>query len=307
MKLEWARLATQPRVPEPDNEIVLEGSAACRVLLLHGLTGTPTEFAYIAHFLHRRAGLSVECRRLANHGQPITVLAETRWEELLQSARGHLRRASERARHDRVPLVIGGLSFGAVLSLILAAESPREVGGVVGLSPTLFYDGWSVPWTQRLISVADYLPINRYFYLREQPPYGVKDEALRAKIAASYANARLGDHRDADKLGYSHFPLRLFCEMRHLIALCVRELPQVHAPLLLVQAEHDEVTSPRNSHFILRRVASERKQLVMLANSYHVITADLERAQVASSMAQFCLSLAGPARERKAPRAAGAG
>ena len=303
MRLEWARLRMQPRIPEPDNEIVLEGSAPCRVLLLHGLTGTPTEFAYIAHFLHRRGGLSVECRRLVNHGQPITVLAGTRWEELLQSARGHLRRASERARADGAVLVVGGLSIGAVLSLLLAAESPDEVDGVLGLSPTLFYDGWNVPWTQRLIGLADYLPISRYLYLREQPPYGLKDEVLRKKIAASYGSARLGDDRDAAELGYSHFPLRLFCEMRHLIALCIRRLPEVRAPLLLLQAEQDEATSPRNSNFILERVASQRKDVVMLANSYHVITADLDRARVASCMTDFCLSLAAPVDARVPARA----
>ena len=49
MKLEWAWLGSQTRVSEPNNEIVLQGPAGCRVLLLHGLTGTPTEFAYVAH------------------------------------------------------------------------------------------------------------------------------------------------------------------------------------------------------------------------------------------------------------------
>ena len=300
MKLEWARLRGQRRIPEPDNEIFLEGPSACRVLLLHGLTGTPTEFGYIAHFLHRRGGLSVECRRLANHGQPIGVLAETRWEELLDSARAHLWAASARARREGVPLVVGGLSFGAVLSLILAAESPDKVAGVVGLSPTLFYDGWNVPWAQRFIRLADYIPINRFFYLREQSPYGLNDEVLRRKVAASYERARLGDDRDAAELGYAHFPLRLFCEMRHLIALCIRELPRVHAPLLLLQAEHDDATSPRNSHFILERVGSQRRELVMLKNSYHVITADLDRALVASSITDFCLSLAAPSEARAA-------
>src|SRR5260221_4978487 len=100
MKLEYAWLKNQPRIAEPNNEIVLEGSAGCRVLLLHGLTGTPTEFAYIAHYMRNRGGLSVECRRLVNHGQPLGVLARTDWEELLESAREHFRAAHERARRD---------------------------------------------------------------------------------------------------------------------------------------------------------------------------------------------------------------
>jgi len=291
MKLEWARLGAQTRVAEPDNEIVLEGPAGCRVLLLHGLTGTPTEFAYVAHYMRHRGRLSVECRRLVNHGQPLGVLASTDWEELLESAREHFVAAHERARRDGALLVVGGLSLGAVLSLILAAENPTAVKGVMALSPTLFYDGWNVPWTHRLIALADYLPVKHFLYLREQPPYGIKDEVLRKKIAAAYESADLGNHADSAGLGYAHFPLRLFCEMRHLIALCRRSLQQVHAPLLLLQAEEDDATSPRNAHFILEHVHSHRTELVMLANSYHVITADLDREEVAASMTRFCRSL----------------
>src|SRR5215831_18959000 len=190
MRMEWAWLRVPPRQPEPDNEIVLEGPNPCRVLLLHGLTGTPTEFGYIAHYLRHRAGVSVECRRLANHGQPIALLARTRWEELLESAREHFERAAARARADGVPLVVGGLSLGAVLSLILAAERPADVHGVAALSPTLFYDGWNVPWTQRLIGLADWLPMKSLVWLRESPPYGIKDAALRAKVARAYESAR---------------------------------------------------------------------------------------------------------------------
>jgi carboxylesterase len=297
MRLEWAWLDSHTRVAEPDNEVVLEGTARCRVLLLHGITGTPTEFAYTARYLNRRGRLSVECRRLVNHGQPLGVLASTRWTEILESARTHYHAALATARRNGEVLVLGGLSLGAVLSLILAAENPADVAGVMVLSPTLFYDGWNAPWTQRLIPLADHLPIKRFLYLREQPPYGLKDEGLRKMIAANYEGAKLGNDRNAADMGYAHFPLQLFCEMRHIIALCRRRLSRVTAPLLLLQAEEDEMTSPRNAHYIVEHVRSRRTELVMLANSYHVITADLDHAKVAASMTQFCLSLLQPPSE----------
>jgi carboxylesterase len=290
--LEWGWLRRRHPIPAPDNEIVLEGAARCRVLLLHGLTGTPTEFGYVAPFLHRRGKLNVECRQLVNHGQPIEVLGRTRWEELYDSARRHFLRAREVARQQNQPLVIGGLSLGAVLSLMLAAEYPEDVAGVICLSPTLFYDGWNVPWTHRLIWLADYLPIKRFLYLREEHPYGLKSEALRERVAATYANASLQDGASEAELGYAHFPISLFCEMRHLIARCIRSLPNVKAPLLLLQAEHDDATSPRNAQFIYDRVASRQRKLVLLKNSYHVITVDLDRAEVAAEMTRFCTTIA---------------
>lgn len=281
------------RVAEPANEIVLDGVVPCRVLLLHGLTGTPTEFGYIAHHLHRRSGLSVECRRLVNHGQPIGILARTTAAELLASARDHLDRASERARAGGAALLVGGLSLGAVLSLLLAAERPDEVDGVMALSPTLFYDGWNVPWTQRLLPLADWLPgVKRVAWLRESPPYGIKDEALRSRVAAAYEGARLGDDTHAAELGYSHFPLALFCEMRRLIRQCMGNIGRVVAPVQVIQSKDDDVTSPRNAHFVLEHANSPRKELVLLDNSYHVITADLDRPLVAQRMGEFSLSVA---------------
>jgi len=47
------------------------------------------------------------------------------------------------------------------------------------------------------------------------------------------------------------------------------------------------MSSVRNAQFVYDRVASGRKEIVYLENSYHVITADQERAKVAQSMLNF--------------------
>jgi len=49
--------------------------------------------------------------------------------------------------------------------------------------------------------------------------------------------------------------------------------------LPVIQAEHDDATRPRNAEFILERTGSSRKELLLLRNSYRVITVDLERAR----------------------------
>jgi carboxylesterase len=111
-------------------------------------------------------------------------------------------------------------------------------------------------------------------------------------VAASYESASLRDHALAAKLGYAHFPVTLFCEMRHLIRRCIDVLPRVTAPLLLLQAEEDDITSPRNSQFVYDHVASRRKQLLLLKNSYHVITVDDDREEVAAAITAFCSQIA---------------
>lgn len=298
MRLEWAWLRDQRPIAAPATDIVLNGASRCRLLLFHGLTGSPAELAYIAHYVHRRGGFNVDCPQLFNHGQPIAVLARTRMDQICDSARRDFVRTRDACRKEGLPLVVGGLSLGALLSLMLAAEQPDAVAGVVCMSPTLFYDGWNVPWTHRLIPLADYIPLKYFAFLRESPPYGLKNEALRARVAAQYESASLHEHEFATRLGYAHFPIALFCEMRHLIRRCITVLPRVTAPLLLLQAEQDDITSPRNSQFIYDRVTSAHKELVLLKRSYHVITADDDRERVAAAVTAFCDRIADPAANR---------
>ena len=294
MTIEWARLAPQRPIEGLDRGIFLRGEGGCRVLLLHGLTGTPTELGYVAHWLRGRARYHVSCPRLVNHGQPIGILARTTAAELYASARKAFLEARDAARSEGLPLVVGGLSLGANLSLLLAAEFSGDVAGVACLAPTLFYDGWAVPWYHRLIPLADFTPLKYFAFIREGEPFGLRDETLRAKIAAQYGTSDLRDSSTAAKSGYAHFPVQLFCEMRKIIRDCKRALPRVTSPLLVVQAKHDDATGPRNGRFILERVASARRELLLLEHSYHLVSADLERSRVAARLMQFCGSLAAP-------------
>ena len=53
------------------------------------------------------------------------------------------------------------------------------------------------PWNLVAAAVVDYTPLKYFTYIREGEPYGLKDESLRAKIAARYSSATLGDSTDA--------------------------------------------------------------------------------------------------------------
>ena len=294
MPVEWAWLEPQPRVELPDRGLFLEADGSCVALLLHGLTGSPAELGYIAYYLRHRARVTVRCPRLVDHGQPIDIVARVTADALYASAKAAFADARDAARERKLPLVVGGLSLGASMALMLAAEFPDDVAGVACLSPTLFYDGWNVPWMQRLLPLADWTPLKYFTYFRESAPFGLRDETLRARIAEQYGRMSLRDSAQAATLGYAHFPVRLFCEMRRVIARCKRTLPSVGCPVLVVQAANDDMTSPRNARFILEHIASARRELMLLENSFHLVTADVERAAVAARLQQFCASVSRP-------------
>jgi len=276
------RIPSSGPVPVPDQGTFMPGRNGQAVILVHGLTGTPNEMRFLAWFLNTH-GYTVSCPRLANHGQPLHILKSTRWEEFY----GSVRQAYQDLRAEHQQVYVGGLSMGALLALLLADEFQSGIGGVSCLSPTLFYDGWNVPWYQFLLPLGSHTPLKHYAYFKEEPPYGLKNERIRAKVHEYYEKADIHDMRDVDRFGYPYFPLRLLGELRRLVGHLEKRLPFIHCPCQVIQARHDDMSSVRNAQVIHDRVASARKEIVYLEDSYHVITADQERAKVAQSMMDF--------------------
>ncbi len=238
----------------------------------------------LGHFLNRQ-GYSVVCPRLANHGEPIEILKNTKWQDCYQSVRETFFRIDE-AKHPG-PIFVSGLSMGALLALLLAEEFPSRIAGVSCLSPTLFYDGWNTPWARHLLPLAYVTPLKHFFYFKEEPPYGIKNEAVRKRIHRYYEKASLHDIDQVAQYGYPYFPVSLLCELHLLVEYLSKRLQNITTPMQLIQAKDDDMTSVRNSMFIYDRVRSDPKELVFLYDSYHVITADQERDTVAQKMASF--------------------
>lgn len=262
----------------------LEGTNGATVMLIHGMTGTPNEMRFIANFLNKK-GYSIICPNLAYHGAPIEVLRNARWQDFYDSVRSIV--ADRRSRAEKGPFFTSGLSMGALLALLLADEFPGEVDGVSCLAPTLFYDGWNTPDTKYLLPLV-YKTFLRYmFYFKEEPPYGIKNEAMQQRIHRYYSKAGLDDMQDVGQYGYPYFPVALLYQLQLLVKHLTKRLPHVKTPLQLIQAKDDDMASVKNSKFIYDRIGSEIKEMILLYDSYHVITADQERYIVAERVGKF--------------------
>ena len=251
------------------------------VILIHGLTGTPKEVKFLATHLQRN-GYSVICPRLARHGEPMHILKYGKWHEFYKTVKDVLAQIPQGNT-----VFVGGLSMGALFGLLLAEEFPERVSGVACFSPTLFYDGWNVPWSRHLLPLAYYTPIRYFAYHKEEPPYGIKNERIRRRVHKYYEKAKIHDASEAVKYGYPYFPVTLYCELRKVINRVKAKLPGVKAPVLMVQAYEDDMTSIKNSKYIYDHAGSSKKEIMYLYNSYHVITADQEREKAAQKMAEF--------------------
>jgi carboxylesterase len=278
------KLKKVSKSPVEESSLYLQGENGLTAVLIHGLTGTPNEMRFLANFLNKK-GYTVFCPRLANHGEPLSVLKKTKWEDFYESVRKVFLSIKHAGSYG--PIFTGGLSMGALLALLLAEEFPEDVAGVCCLSPTLFYDGWNIPWTKCLLPLAAATPLKYISYFKEEPPYGIKNEAIRQRVHEYYKHADLHRVSGVAKYGYPYFPVTLLCELNSLIRHLMRKLPKIKTPVQCIQAKDDDMTSIKNSQFIVDRVQSAIKEIFLLYNSYHVVTADFERETVAVEMEAF--------------------
>ncbi len=263
--------------------LFFEGTNGSAVILIHGLTGTPSEMKYLANHLNKN-GYTVAVPRLANHGESMQVLKRTSWQELYASICEVL--ATGELSKFKGPVFISGLSMGALLALLVAENFKDRVKGASCLAPTLFYDGWNTPLSNIFFPLA-YTPVRHIAYFKESPPYGIKNEIIQQRIHKYYNSARLDDLQGADQYGYPYFPVTLLHQLQLLVRYLTKKLPDMDFPVQLIQAKDDDVASVKNSKFIYDRISSKTKEIVLLYNSYHVITADQERETVAEKVTGF--------------------
>jgi carboxylesterase len=257
------------------------------VLLIHGLTGTPTEMKGIGKGM-ARAGYTVHGVQLSGHCGSERQLVATGWRDWYASvvaAFDDLRR-----NHDRV--FVAGLSMGALLALKLAADRPDEVAGIGLYSTTLFYDGWSVPRHSVLLHGAFLMGLGRFLRFNEQHPHGIKDDRLRERVVAAMVGGR------SEVAGLLAMPGSSLNELIKLIRTVKKRLPEIRVPALVVHAREDDVTSPRNASYLAARLGGYVEK-VILDDCYHMITLDRQRQAVIDHsiafMRRFATPAAGPA------------
>jgi len=258
-------------------EFFLDGDSR-GVLLIHGLTGTPTEMRMLGKGLNK-AGFTVHGMQLAGHCGDVDDLLATGWRDWYAS----VQRAADAMLAKVDTLFVGGLSMGALLALKLAADRPEQVAGVGVYGATFRYDGWSVPWTANLsflLPLFKRLGIGRSRAFLEQPPYGLRDERLREQVSAAM---RSGDSTMAGLLGN---PWHSLADLYLLSAQVRRQLRDVTSPCLVAHASNDDIASVRNAELVLREVRAPA-EFLLLDDSYHMITIDKQRRTLIDRSARF--------------------
>lgn len=252
------------------------GSGEVAVLLIHGLTGTPTELRRVAMGL-AKAGHTVYVPTLAGHCGGNADLQATGWRDWYESARNTF--VGVRRKHEHV--FVGGLSMGAVLSMYLAAEHPGQIEGLLLYSTTLRYDGWSINKLAFLTPLLMRIPFGVHLCsFEEKPPYGIKNERLRAIVERQMKE---GESSAAGLLTMEGVTVR---ELHRLNAVVKKSMPSITTQALVLHSIEDDITSRWNADYVERKLGGPVVK-VLLDDCYHMITVDLQYRRVIELSVDF--------------------
>jgi len=242
----------------------LPGRRPLGCLLVHGFTGTPAEMRLLGEALAVR-GFPVHAVRLAGHGTDVADLAHTRAGEWIASVEEGVARL--RATAPRLAVV--GMSMGALLALYHAAHRPAEVAALVLCGTPIHLSGWRLRYLP-LVTRIPWLARRYALIPKENGGPDVADPVARAASPS-----------------YRAVPLTGVVELLGLQRRVRRLLGRVTQPALLLHGRHDHSVPLANLRLLRRRLGSRTIETHILEHSWHVITIDYDREEVARLAGEF--------------------
>jgi carboxylesterase len=238
-------------------------------LLFHGLAGTPLELRFVARSLNG-AGYTVHCPQMAGHCGTTADLKAVRWQDWVAGAE----KALTELRKECDTVFVGGTSMGAIVALHLAARRPDDVQALTLFAPTLWLNGWAVPWYTDLFRLVQQDWCADLFEFTRPHPYGIKDDRIRAfLVGAMNTAASTGSSAEA---GLMTSPGRAVLELKRLVTAAKKRLSSIKHPVLIVHPREDDLSSIKNALYLERHLGG-LVQTCTLDDCYHMVTLDKQR------------------------------
>ncbi len=249
------------------------------VLLVHSLGGSPIELKFVAQALGQ-CGYTVYCPMLPGLAGGTDVSGLSSWRDWY---------AALEAAHDELALhcdtmIVGGVSAGTMLALRLAALRPEKIVGLMLFSPTIWPNGWAIPWYFSLFRLVKHRWAARLFNFRARAPHGIKDDRLRTFILESLQS---GNDAIEDMFGRGG---GLVLEFRRLVRSVKPLLGQITQHALIFHPRRDDQSDLSNTIKLQRKLAG-LVEVHVLDDCYHMVTLDQQRPLVIDRVKEFAMRL----------------
>lgn len=227
-----------------------------KALVLHGFTGSLDTVSKLAETL-RQQGFEVSVPVLRGHGTAPEHLFRVHWRDWVADARESLLALSPKGE----PVVVAGLSMGALVSCVLAAEFPR-VQRLALIAPAFGF-------RSRLVHLVPIL--KRLFrYWSGNPEYADPE------LVALDTN-------------YERFPIEAFEQTLGLAQVASDMLCHIECPVATFYAKKDPVIPPRVLKVLDKKLGSGPAKRHQYRRSYHEMLRDVEAETVCRDVADFLI------------------
>ena len=208
-------------------------------------------------------GFPVLAVRLAGHGTDPYDLGLTRWQDWYRS----VEEGAARLLGTAPRIAVAGMSMGALLALHFAVARPDAVTALVLCGTALRLTDPRACWLELL----GWAPaVTRRWMVSKTGGRDIADPVMRAASSS-----------------YMAMPLASVIELVRLQRLVRAELPRVTQPALLLHGRHDHSVPVSQMGELRSRLGSQQIEAHVLEQSWHVITTDVERAEVGRLAADF--------------------
>lgn len=225
------------QTPSVDS-IYLKGQSKRLFFLIHGYTGSTTDFNELPTYLHESTGADVEVMLLHGHGTRVEDLDTVTFAQLLEQVETELQK--QITLYDEI--IIGGVSFGAQLALILASRYP--VTGVFHVCiPYRFKFPFNIPG----------IPLLRFFkkyWKKSVPP----DEKRLRTHAFHY------EHMHANGILIANQANK---ELR-------KGVSNITCPILAIHSSNDPIGNYRALDTLIYKSSTPYKKIVFNHNNHNV-------------------------------------
>jgi len=234
--------------------IELEADSDREFFLIHGYTGSPTDFNGLGNYLHERFNANVKIIRLLGHGKTISSLDNLGYEDFLNQVEEEFVKELRKGRK----IVVGGFSFGSYPTLYLASKYP-----VSGIFHVVIPYELKFPFNLKIANLAwvfgKHWSKRNKIRLSPKDPYFYYDE-LHVNAVRILRKAR-----------------------RHIDTL----LNKVNSPILMVHTKKDIFAKHDSIRIISEKVNSDVKKLLVFDVNRHDILFHKVKDKLFSEIGNF--------------------
>jgi carboxylesterase len=162
----------------------------------------------------------------------------------------------------------------------LAIRHPEKVQGISLFAPTLWINGWAMPWYMKLFSLVRYKWIANLMQFPDAESLGIKCPRVREFVRLALATA------DGPEMGTTGTPAAMVLEHRWMVEAAMKDLGKVEQPTLIVHSREDDHADLNNATY-LQRALGGSVDVVILDDSYHMVTLDKQRQVVVDKTRAF--------------------